>query len=401
MTPEQLAAFEASMTKSFDASIEAKLTDIVGARMADESRKIVEVLRSEKALKGVDRTGLDDSAKKDFAKMVKDIATGNFRAKANEALIEEQDNRGGYLVPKEVANAIVRIAASVGVVMSQAQKWPMASDQLGIPAYTGSFLEGEYLGVDAAGTVTALTFEQADLIIKKWQLAFVVGNDLLSDSPVELANWLLALGGEALANMIDKQAFNGIGAPFVGILNDTGVTTYNLGDSTTSGQTTFASFKLEDASNMIGNVEESVLEGSAFYFSRTVWAKIRVARESASGAYLLPQVGAPTTVLMDNYAGMIGGARPVGEILGYPVFNVRHLPANSATAVSTKFCAFGNMKAMAYGDKGDIRVAQHASGSFGGKEIALADQTGLVYKHRHALVLTLPTAFVVGKTSAS
>lgn len=401
MNDEQLKAFEASMTKAFDETIESKLKDIVGSHMAEESRKIVEVLRAEKALKGVDRTGLDDSAKKDFAKMVKEIATGNFRAKANEALIEEQDNRGGYLVPKEVANAIVRIAASVGVVMSQAQKWPMASDQLGIPAYTGSFLEGEYLGVDAAGTVTALTFEQADLIIKKWQLAFVVGNDLLSDSPVELANWLLALGGEALANMMDKQGFIGSGAPFVGILNDTGVTTYNLGDSTTSGQTTFASFKLEDASNMIGTVEESVLEGAAFYFSRTVWAKVRVARESASGAYLLPQVGAPTTVLMDNYAGMIGGARPVGEILGYPVFNVRHLPANSATAVSTKFCAFGNMKAMAYGDKGDIRVAQHASGSFGGKEIALADQTGLVYKHRHALVLTLPAAFVVGKTSAS
>lgn len=401
MTPEQETQFVEKLTKSFDGVIEAKLKEVVGAQMAAETKSIVEMLRSERAFNGADRTGMDEAQKKDFAKMVKDIANDNYRAKANEALIEEQDNRGGYLVPKEVANAIVRIAASVGVVMSQAQKWPMGTDQLGVPAYTGSFLEGEYLGVDVAGAVTALTFDQADLIIKKWQLAFVVGNDLLSDSPVQLADWLLALGGEALANMVDKQAFIGAGAPFVGILNDTGVTVYNLGDSTTSGQTTFASFKLEDASNMIGTVEESVLEGAAFYFSKTVWAKIRVARESASGAYLLPQVGAPSTVLLDNYAGMIGGARPVGEMLGYPVFSVRHLPANSATAVSTKFAAFGNMKAMAYGDKGDMRVAQHSSGSFGGKEIALADQTGLVYKHRHALVLTLPAAFVVARTSAS
>ena len=36
-----------------------------------------------------------------------------------------------------------------------------------------------------------------------------------------------------------------------------------------------------------------------------------------------------------------------------------------------------------------------------GKEIALADQRGLVYKHRHALTLTLPRAMVVGKTAAS
>jgi hypothetical protein len=56
---------------------------------------------------------------------------------------------------------------------------------------------------------------------------------------------------------------------------------------------------------------------------------------------------------------------------------------------------------LAYGDKGEMRVAQHQSGSFGGKEIALADQTGVVYKHRHALSVTLPAAFVVVKTAAT
>lgn len=405
MDPKLLDALTAKLTESLDSSIESKLKTIVGEHMAAESKKIVETLRSERALTGVDRTGLSDEAKKDFLSQVKAIVRGDqakaVRVKANEALIEEQDNRGGYLVPKEVASAIVRIAASVGVVMSQAQKWVMGSDELAIPAYTGSFLEGEYLGVDAAGSVTALTFDQASLIVKKWQLAFVVGNDLLADAPVQLADWLLALGGEALANMIDKQAFNG-SAPFVGLLQSSDVTVWNLGGSTTSGSTTFASFSLDDASDMIGQVEESVLDGAAFYFSRTVWAKIRVKREGAgTGAYLLPQAGAPSVALLDSFKGKIGGARPVGEILGYPVFSVRHLPANSATAVSTKFCVFGNMKAMAYGDKGDLRVAQHTSGSFGGKEIALADQTGLVYKHRHALVITLPAAFVVGKTSAS
>ena len=406
MDPKLLAQITEEMTKAFDTNMESKLKTIVGEHVAAESRKIVETLRAERAFNsGADRTGLDESQKKDFLAQVKAVIRGDrgeaMRVKANEALIEEQDNRGGYLVPKEVAAAIVRIAASVGVVMSQAQKWPMSSDELGIPAYTGSFLEGEYLGVDTAGTPTALTFDQANLIVKKWQLAFVVGNDLLTDAPVALADWLLALGGEALANMIDKQAFIGTGAPFTGLLSDGNVTVWNLGGATNSGSTTFASFKLDDASDMIGSVEESVLDGSAFFFSRTVWAKIRIARESATGAYLLPQVGAPTTVLLDNYKGLIGGARPVGEILGYPVFTVRHLPANSATAVSTKFGVFGNLKALAYGDKGDMRVAQHTSGSFGGKEIALADQTGLVYKHRHGLVITLPAAFVVAKTAAS
>ena len=384
---------EEKMAAVFDSVMEEKLKTVVGDLVASETRKIVEELRLERALTGKDRTGLTDEQKTSFVEIAK--AAAGIKTKANEALIEEQDNRGGYLVPKEVAAAIVRIAASVGIVMSQAQKWPLNTDELDIPAYTGAFLEGEYLGVDAAGAVTGLTFGQAKLIAKKWQLAFVTGNDLIQDATVNLADWLLALGGESLANMIDKQAFIGTSNPFVGILENADVNVFTL----PTGEDTFAEFTLDDASDMIAQVEESVLDGAAFYFERTVWAKIRMKKDTA-GNYVPPQAGAPSAALLANYPTG-GGIRPAGEILGFPVYTVRHLPTNAQTAVSKKFCVFGNLKATAFGDKGELRVAQYQSGSFGGKEIALADQTGLVYKHRHALVITLPKAFVVGKTAAS
>ncbi len=110
---------------------------------------------------------------------------------------------------------------------------------------------------------------------------------------------------------------------------------------------------------------------------------------------------------MENYVGG-GPIKPAGEILGYPVYTNRHLPAVGASSVngfsdsaSNPFLVFGNMRAFAFGDKGEMRVGQFESGSFGGKEIALADQRGIVYKHRHALTLTLPRAMVVAKTHAS
>ena len=397
MNPE----LKAAMAAAFDEIMEARLKSVVSGIATNEVRSIVEQLRKERSLFGNDRTGLTDKQKKDFAEAARAIALKmNIDTKANEALIEEQDNRGGYLVSKDIANAILRIAATVGITMSQAQKWDLKTDELGIPNYTGSFLEGEYLGVDAAGTPTALTFGQALLIAKKWQLAFVVGNDLIADASVNLADWLLAIGGEALANMIDKQAFVGT-APFVGLTKNTAITAYNLGGSTTSGKTTFASMDpLVDGSDIIGSLEESVLDGAAFYFHRTVWAKIRSYTNATSGIPSLAYNGSPSATLLAQYAAT-GGPRPVGEILGYPVFTCRHLPANSATAVSTIFGVFGNMKAMAYGDKGELRVSQFESGAFGGKEIALADQRALVYKHRHALVTALPAAFVTIKTSAS
>jgi len=398
MTEEEQKALEAALAKSVDGIMEAKLQSVVGPLVASETRSIVEKMRVEKALFGKDRTGLTDKQKSDFARAVKDITTPKMMVdvKANEALIEEQDGRGGYLVSSEIANAILRIAASVGLILSQAAKWPMKSDSLGVPNYAGSFLEGEYLDVDAAGDVTAITFGQAKLIIKKWQLAFAVGNDLLADANVELANWLLAIGGESLANMIDKQGFAGTSAPFVGILESDEVTTQNL----VGGENTFAEFRVvEDSALMIGDIAESLLPGAAFYLNRTVWASLRTQKDG-QGHYLLDHQGnASPSIVASNPTG--GGVKVAGEMGGFPVFTSPHFPTLSASAASTKFIAFGNMKAMAYGDKGEMSVSQFQSGAFGGKEIALADQTGIVFKHRHALTIALPAAFTVAKTAAA
>ena len=394
MDEKQLEAIKSQLQTVVDDVMEKRLGDAISPLVAKETRAIVEKLQLERSLFGHDRTGMNEDQKSAFVEVVK--AAAGIKTKANEALIGEQDSRGGYLVSKEVESAILRIAASVGLIMSQAQKWPMGTDEKGIPNYTGAFLEGEFLGFDAAGGITGVNFGQANLIVKKWQLAFVVGNDCLADADVQLADWLLALGGEALANMVDKQGFVGTGAPFIGVLNHNDVTVYTL----PTGHDTFAEFDVVvDAADTIANLEESVLEGSAWYMNRTVWAKLRTQKDSA-GNFILPQAGAASAqVLTNNPTG--GGIRPAGELAGFPVYTTRHLPGIAASAVSTKFIIFGNMKALAFGDKGEMTVSQHESGTFGGKEIALADQRALVLKKRVALTVALGAAFVVVKTAAS
>lgn len=387
--------------KSFGDMMESALKNVeeVSAKTA---RQMVERMVMERSVRGRDITGLNDEQKTAFAKQVQAVFRGDHAGalvvKANEALIAQQDNRGGYLVQPEYAAAILRIAASVGTIMKQCQQWPMKSDELGIPNYTGAFLTGSYVGVDLPGTVSGLTFGQAVLIAKLWQLAFTVGNDLMQDASVNLGDWLLAMAGEALANMIDQQGFIGgtvttAPGPFVGILNISGVNTYTL----PSGKTTFASFNpVTDAANIVGTLEESILDGAAWYMHRTVWASIRSALASTSGIPYLFLSGAGNE--LENIADG-GPIKPAGQMAGYPVYTNRWLP--STTAVSTAFMIFGNMKACAFGDKGDMRVAQFTSGSFGGKEVALANQTGIVYRHRHAFVVVLPKAFTVISTPAA
>jgi HK97 family phage major capsid protein len=409
MDQKTLDTVRETVIGSFNDFMEKSLVPKMEEVSIKNARKVVETMSVERYVKGRDITGLDAEQKKAFAKQVQAVFRGDhngaLRVKANEALIEQQDGRGGYLVEPEVAAAIMRIAASVGTIMKQAQQWTMKTDELGIPNYTGSFLTGSYVGVDLPGTVTGLTFGQAVLIARLWQLAFTVGNDLLADASVNLGEWLLAIAGEALANMVDQQGFTGgtvttAPGPFVGILNAPNTQTYSLGNSTTSGKTAFSQFDvITDASNMIGLLEESILDGAGFYMHRTVWATLRVQKGSDGLPILLfGGLASPATLDIDPTGGPI---RPAGSILGFPVYTNRWLPALSATAANTPFVIFGNMKATAFGDKGDLKVAQFASGSFGGKEVALANQTGIVYRHRHGFVVVLPQAFVVARTSAS
>jgi HK97 family phage major capsid protein len=368
-----------------DNALHEKIKNLLGEERAGIVREAVEALRVEKLVLGSDKTGLSDAQKTEFAKFVKAVVT-----KANEALIGEQDTRGGYLVPTEVANAILRIAATVGVAISQCARWDMTSDELDIPAYGGTFLEGEYLGVDAQGNVTGITFKSARLIAKSWQLAFVVSKDLLAEATPAVGEWLIALAAEALANMVDKQVFVGTGAPFVGILSHNGVTGYSMAN----GNTAFGNYKVvDDSSDVIANIEESVLDSAAFYFSRTVWAKLRSQKDTA-GNYLLPQLGSLLSINPRN-----GGPRPAGEILGFPVYTVRHLPPFSASGNDKKFGVFGSLKAVALGMKGEMEMDRFTSGSFGGKEVALARQIGMVMGNRHAAVIALPAAISTIKTS--
>ena len=63
---------------------------------------------------------------------------------------------------------------------------------------------------------------------------------------------------------------------------------------------------------------------------------------------------------------------------------------------------FGNMKACAFGDKGDMRVAQFTVRQLRRQgNCSRRTRRGIVYKHRHAFVVVLPKAFTVVYTSAS
>lgn len=386
MNKEEL---KAEFKSILDETLKKSIEDAVGVQVAEQISATVKKMRLDRSLFGKDVSGLDDETKINFVKDVRSIARGE-----KAALLSNSDQTGGYLIQPEVHAGIMRIASTVGLVARDSMKFTMSTDELSVPRYTGSVLQGEYVGEDQEGDETSVDFGDAVLNAKTWLLIFRVGNTLLADANVNVADWLLAMAAEGLSYKLDREGFVGgtyAGSPFVGILGSSDIASHTLA----AGSTQFSDFGIAEASDAIGSVPTAALNESAFYFHRTVWAKIR--RRSASGVFEFGQYQPMLATLRRE-----NGIQPVGEILGYPVYTTDVLPAFSANAISTKFGVFGNLKmALALGDRGPMEIAKSDSATVGGKSVFRANQTAIRFTHRHAVSIMLPSAAVTIKTPAS
>ncbi len=384
------------MKSIVDQSIKDNLGDVVSSQVSETVKSIVAKMRVERALYGSDASGISDEQKLALAEDFKNIANGKlFNGQAKAAILSTSDEAGGYLIPTELYNGILRVAASAGIVARDAMRMPMGSTSMDVPRYTGADLEGSYVGEDTEGSETTVTFTDAKLVAKTWMVIIRVSNTMLNNTSVNLTDWLIGLIAEGLSVKLDKEGFKGgtyAGSPFVGLLGSTDVTVYTMA----SGKDTFAEFDMDEASDVIAQMPESLLSGAAFYFNRTVWAKIRQKKDTA-GAYV---VGANGGIVAMNFKKE--GIQPAGELWNFPVFTTDQLPTNAQTAISTKFGVFANLsKALIIGDRGSMTVAQSDSATVGGKNVFAANQKAIRVTHDHAIAIGLPSAAVVIKTAAA
>lgn len=386
-----LEELKSELMTGLDEAVAKHLPAIVGPEVSARVEDAVKNIRVEKAITGRDLTGLDDADKKAFAEDIRTIARGE-----RAAYLESSDQAGGYVVPTEMHNGILRIAETVGLVARDARRWTMGSDELEIPRYTGSVMQGEFLGEDEEGDETQNDLGVARLFAKRWQNIFRLSNSLIADASVSLTDWLMAMAAEGWSYRLDREGFVGgtfAGSPFVGLLQSGDVTVQTMG----SGKTGFEDLDPLEAAVAIGTIKTAALPGAAFYFHPTVWAQLKGKRDATSGEYDFRQDNMPLMSFQRE-----NGLNPVGMIQGYPVYTTDVLPAYSASAVSTKFGVFGNLElALAWGDRGPMEIARSTDATVGGKSLFRADQTAFRFKHRVGLTMQLPAAAVVLKTAAS
>lgn len=378
-------ALKTELFTAVDAAVKANLASIVGDEVAERVEKAVRAARIDAALNG-GALGADE--KMAFVSDLRSISRNE-----KSAYLGVNDQTGGYLIPTEVHGEIMRIAATVGLAARDCRSFPMGTDELELPVYTGAALQGNFQGENTEGDETQNDIGVSVLRAKYWQVLLRFSNILLADSSVAVADWVLSLVAEGLAYRMDREVFQGgtfAGSPFIGLLaTNSGATVQTM----TTGKDTFAEFDIVEASDAIGAVETAALADAGFYFHPTVWAKVRA--QSTSGIFVFGQ---------SNLAALKrpSGLQPVGQILDFPVFTTPVLPANSATAVSTKFGVFANLKlAMAIGDRGPMEIAKSTEATVGGKNLFTSNQTAYRVSKRWSVAQMLPAAAVVLKTAAS
>jgi len=279
-----------------------------------------------------------------FITGVKELArTGVMQTKA---LQESDDTAGGFLVPEEFQAEVIRFATEAAIVRPRARIIPMSTNTKTLPKLDQSNYKFAGIDIHWEGDEGELKeesqpkFGRITLKLNKMIGLCPAGDDLLSDSAINLANFLVSIFGEAIAYEEDKQFLtgNGMKKP-LGIVNC----------GTALNRTTVSKIVYEDLKKMRETLPAWADAGAIWMLTKAALTELLDIKSGVyDGATVDETKGFP--LFLPGFS-LAAGLPPT--ILGYPYVVTDKLPA-----VGTKGdIILGNLSAYYIGDKGGLAVA--------------------------------------------
>lgn len=241
--------------------------------------------------------------------------------------------KGGFIVPVQFIEGIIRNVETYGVVEANINKLPGAPLQGSRAKRTQGALV-YYPDMGVAPTESTLKFGRVEHTLKRWS-AYVTADRwmLASDLLISLAQYIAEELGYALAYAEDLNVLMGDGTSTYARITGAFKSSANLSVVCDTGDNTFpevtaASTKYLGA--VAGTLPQWADDGAAWYLHRSIFWSYMGARDSQNR---------PITDIMLNSAG-----KPQRMLLGYPANISQVAPALSATAVSTTMALLANLK---------------------------------------------------------
>ena len=264
-------------------------------------------------------------------------ALDNWRGKAT--LIEGTDSLGGFMVPDELESSLVKFIEGASVLLPHCRKFSMKSDTKKIPALDGG-VSSAFHSEGSSITESNPTFAQVTLNAYRQDAFSVVSNELLEDSDIGVIDMLLSEFTEEMGRSLDNAILNGDGSESAAGFS--GVFTSAVGYSTVfdSGSTSFSSILVSNMIELYHSVPSYAREKGIFVVHSDI-AKYLQLEKDTDGAYR-----------WNPYLNS-GDMRIHGK---YPIVESIKAPAESDSAISTAFVAFGNFNYLGVGQRKGISL---------------------------------------------
>ena len=281
---------------------------------------------------------------------------------------------GGFLVPEEFENTVIRFAKQYGVVRRNASTLPMKSDTLRLntlvtePVVT---IVGEGVAIE---DTTSLAFGEPVLTPKKYVAIVDYTSELLEDSEIDIVNQIAERIAIAMALKEDTEFFDGATSGSEGLAVVSGITSSGMATGDDSGADVTFDYLAALQTAVLNAIDDADSDSYKYYMHRSTYNVLQLLKGTDSH-YYLPE--APSNAMKPT-------------IWGRPVVISNRVNDAAGTSPAEKVVMFADLKKNAWiGDRRGMRVKIFDTGTVnsGGTAVNLLEEDS------EAIRVTKRTAF--------
>jgi len=316
----------------------------------------------------------------EFLTWFKSAISRNQSAEQKKALSEATDAAGGYLVPDDFRPRILRLVEQYGIIRSLATVIPMVRDKIsfptlvsGVSCYWGSAMGGQSWSVATGGiTESQPSFGEVQLAIDDLYCLVPIANQLIDDSSIDIANLIITLMAEAVAQEEDR----------IGLLGDKdnsdpfdGVGFSGISFVTVSG-TSYSAIDADDLLSLQDKISGD--DSNAIYVLHKTILNVFRGLKDTSGNYIVQ----PAT------------ASEPATIWGRPYVKSNIMPTINDATHNKPAVLYGDFRQLYMGDRKAFAIATSAENQFE------YNRTLIRMHERVCFDVPLPAAFAGIRTAA-
>ena len=231
------------------------------------------------------------------------------------------NTKGGFLVPNELAAAIIERREQFGIFARDAARWVMGSPNETVPRVIGDVTS--YWGSEnTALTASDMSIGGIVLVAKKLTAMVVLSDEVNEDSIISLAEIIARSVAYKFAYDEDNAGFNGDGTSTYGGISGCAGAILAGSIATATSHTSISALTMADFESAVGKLKQYPGIQPRWYFHQNVWANGPQRLLDALGGNNNQNVAQGSGLMFKGYPVtisqvLLSGAGTTGQIYGY------------------------------------------------------------------------------------